>query len=255
VPTVDLNADVGEVSDPDDVDTALLDVVSSASVACGVHAGTPAVMAATLAAAVARRVTIGAHPSYADRAGFGRRPMTVAPDQLSRDITDQLVTLRQAAREVGAVVRFVKPHGALYNAMATDPELTRTVAAAVRGVDADLVLLVQAGTVAVEAARRAGVGVASEAFADRAYLGDGRLVPRTDAAAVIDDADSVAARAVVLAGEGRVLSRDGTWRMLRPSSICVHGDTPGAAGLAGAVRAALTAAGVEIAPFVRDTHA
>ena len=248
MPSVDLNADMGEGSGRD---TALLDSVTSASVACGFHAGTPAVMAATVAAAVERGVTIGAHPSYADRAGFGRRDMAVAPERLARDLHEQLTALRDVAHRVGAAVRFVKPHGALYNAMGRDGELTRTVVSAMRAVDEDLVLLVQAGTVAVDAARAAGAAVATEAFADRAYRGDGSLAPRGDPGAVIDDSDAVVTRAVQLATEGTVRARDGTWLSLHPSSICVHGDTPDAAHLTRAVRTALTGAGIEIAPFVR----
>ncbi len=247
--TVDLNADVGEVSDPADVDGALMDVVSSASVACGFHAGNRAVMTATIEAAARRGVVVGAHPSYRDRAGFGRRPVDVTPDQLRRDITEQLTAIADAARSCDTAVRYVKAHGALYNAMGTDAGLTTTVAGAVRAFDPALVLLVPAGSVAVGAASSCGVTVATEAFADRAYLPDGRLVPRRDVGAVLCDGTAVTSRAVALACEGRVRAVDGTWIELTPASICVHGDTPGAAGLAAGVRAGLVAAGVDIAPF------
>lgn len=248
--SVDLNADVGERSDPAQVDEALLDVVTSASVACGVHAGTRAVMAATVVAATERGAVVGAHPSYADRAGFGRRAVNVEPAQLTRDLRDQLSALAETAGAHGATVRYAKPHGALYNDMADDAELARTVAGAVRAFDPDLVLLVRAGSAALSVAESLGLAVAGEAFADRAYRPDGGLVARTEPGALHGDPEAAARQAVLLAGEGRVRAVDGTWITLTTDSLCVHGDTPGAAAMAAGVRARLEEAGITVAPFV-----
>jgi 5-oxoprolinase (ATP-hydrolysing) subunit A len=246
VTAVDLNADVGEgAGDDDDV----LDLVTSASVACGVHAGDPDTMRRTLEAATRRGVVVGAHPSYPDRTGFGRRPLAMAPAQITDEVLSQVLALEALAAASGARVRFVKPHGALYLRMADDESCATAVAEAVRAAG-DLVLLVPAGSQAVGAATAAGVRVATEAFADRAYLPDGRLAPRSDPGAVIDDPVEAARRAVRIAVHHEVTAVDGTVVSVTASSICVHGDTPGAAALATGVRAALERAGVTLVPFV-----
>jgi 5-oxoprolinase (ATP-hydrolysing) subunit A len=248
VPFIDLNADVGEGSDGDDGDGALLDVVTSASVACGFHAGGPGVMRRTVHDSVVRRVVVGAHPSYPDREGFGRRAMDIAPMRLTDDVLYQIGALDGVARACATRVRYVKPHGALYHRMSADEACAAAVAVAVRAFG-DLVLLVPYGSSAVAVAEGLGVTVATEAFADRAYLADGRLVPRGGAGAVVTDAEEVAARAVSLAVDHRVTALDGSWIAVAASSICVHGDTPGAANLARRVRDRLRDRGIGLRSF------
>jgi len=250
VPVIDLNADVGEGAGGPDGDGALLDVVTSASVACGFHAGDPSVMRRTLGDAVERRVVVGAHPSYPDRPGFGRREMEISPTRLTDDLLYQIGALDGLARSYATRVSYVKPHGALYHRMGEDEACARAVCDALRAYG-DLALLAPYGSVAIAVAERFGVEVATEAFADRAYLPDGRLAPRGDEGAVVTDADDVAGRAVTLAVEHRVAAVDGRWITVAASSICVHGDTPDAAALARKVRGSLTDAGVELRPFVR----
>jgi len=249
VSVIDLNADVGEEASGPDGDGPLLDVVTSASVACGFHAGDPGVMRRTLEDAVARHVVVGAHPSYPDRAGFGRRDMAISPSRLTDDLLYQIGALDGLARSYSTRVRYVKPHGALYHRMGEDDACARAVCDALRAYG-NLALLAPYGSVAIAVAEQLGVEVATEAFADRAYQPDGRLTPRTDAGAVVTDADEVAARAVTLALDHRVAAFDGSWIPVAASSICIHGDTPGSAALARRVRGALTDAGVGLAPFV-----
>ena len=246
---IDLNADVGEEASGPDGDGPLLDVVTSASVACGFHAGDPGVMRRTLEDAVARHVVVGAHPSYPDRAGFGRRDMAISPSRLTDDLLYQIGALDGLARSYSTRVRYVKPHGALYHRMGEDDACARAVCDALRAYG-NLALLAPYGSVAIAVAEQLGVEVATEAFADRAYRPDGRLTPRTDAGAVVTDADEVAALAVTLALDHRVAAFDGSWIPVAASSICIHGDTPGSAALARRVRGALTDAGVGLAPFV-----
>jgi UPF0271 protein len=243
---VDLNADLGEGVGDDD---AVLDVVSSASVACGVHAGDADTMRRTLEAAAARGVVVGAHPSFPDRAGFGRRDMELPAERVTEEVLTQLAALEAVAHEVGTSVRYVKPHGALYNRMARDEECAVAVIEALRRAGR-LVLLAPAGSVAVALAGGAGVDVASEAFADRSYRADGAFVSRGDPGAVLTDHEVVAGRALAICFEHAVTAHDGTRIALEASSICVHGDTPGAARLARRVREVLVEAGVAIRPFV-----
>lgn len=245
---VDLNADVGERDEADGADDALLDMVSSASVACGGHAGNRAVMDEVVRAAVRRGVAVGAHPSYPDRDGFGRRSMALPPESLADELAAQIGSLADAAAGAGTRLRYVKAHGALYNAMAVDEALAGVVAHAVRSVG-DLVMLVRAGTPAVGVVERAGLTVAREGFCDRAYLSDGELLSRSRPGAVITDPATAAARAVSLACAGGVDAVDGSWLAMSVDSLCVHGDTPGAAAIATAVRQALDRAGVMVAAF------
>jgi UPF0271 protein len=249
VPVIDLNADVGEDAGGPDGDGPLLDVVTSASVACGFHAGDPSVMRRTLGDAVSRQVVVGAHPSYPDREGFGRQEMEISPARLTDDLLYQIGALDGVARAYAAQVRYVKPHGALYHRMGDDEACARAVCEALTAYG-NLALLAPFGSVAILVAERFGVEVATEAFADRAYLPDGRLVPRSDPGALVTDADEVAARAVSLAVDHRVAAVDGTWIPISAASICLHGDTPGAVLRAEQVRASLLAADVELHAFV-----
>jgi len=243
--TVDLNADVGEGGP---VDAELMEIVTSASVACGFHAGSPLTLLATARLASARGVALGAHPSYADREGMGRRQLDVAPEELYSDVVYQVGAAAAAASAAGTRLRYVKPHGALYNRAAVDPAVADTVVQAI-GASGALPLLGLAGSVLVSRATRAGGRVYAEAFADRAYAPDGTLAPRSEPGTVLTDPDEVAGRAVSLARDGAVRATDGSWLDVRADSICLHGDTPGALELARAVRAALLDAGVAVRAF------
>ena len=248
---LDLNADLGEgfgvwrLSDDD----ALLDVVSSANVACGFHAGDPVIMRRVCVRAAQSGVAVGAQVSYRDLAGFGRRRIDVAPDELEADVLYQLGALDAFARAEGTRVRYVKPHGALYNTAADDTMQARAIAAAVAGFDPRLPLLGLPGSAMEHAASGAGLPFVAEAFADRAYLPSGRLVPRGRPDAVVAEPAAVVRRALRLATDGCVEASDGTLVAVRPRSLCVHGDTPGAVELARSVRQALTEAGVRVRPF------
>ena len=248
---MDLNSDLGEgyghwaLGD----DAALLEVVTSANVACGFHAGDPATIDRTVRTAVERGVAVGAQVSYPDLVGFGRREIDVLPDDLTADVLYQIGALEAFAKAAGSRVRYVKPHGALYNRIARDPVQAAAVVEAIRRYDPDLPLLTLPGSAAMEAAREAGVPTVAEGFADRAYTGEGRLVSRREPGAVLNDPERVAARAVVMATEGRVETIDGGQVGVEVRSLCVHGDTPGAVGLARAVRAALEEAGVALEAF------
>jgi UPF0271 protein len=253
--TVDLNADLGEgygvwrLGD----DRALLGVVTSANVACGFHAGDPSSILQTLGWAAQAGVVVGAHVSYPDLVGFGRRAMEVSPSELRGDVAYQLGALEGLSRLAGVQVRYVKAHGALYNRVATDLEGAEAVVSAVNDCDPSLVLLCAAGSAIATAGESAGLRVVGEAFADRAYLPDGTLAPRSDPGGVILDESEVVARAVRLASDRVVVALDGTVLPVRAESICVHGDTPGAAGLARAVRQGLARAGIEVCSFVQDS--
>ncbi|MCP2335607.1 LamB/YcsF family protein [Actinomadura rupiterrae] len=249
MPVMDINADLGEgfgVWELGD-DLALLDVITSANVACGFHAGDPLIMRRVCAAAVARGVAIGAQVSYRDLAGFGRREMDVAAEELTAEILYQLAALDGIARAEGGRVAYVKPHGALYNRLARDPVQARAVADAVRAFDTTLPMLTLPGSALYEVAD--GLTVIDECFADRAYTPEGKLVSRRVPGAVVHDPEQVVKRAVRMATEGRVTTVDGSDVALSARSMCVHGDTPGAVQLARAVRDALHAAGVRLGAF------
>ena len=250
--TIDLNSDLGEsygawrMGD----DAAMLEVVSSANVACGFHAGDPAGILRTVKAAAERGVAIGAHVSYPDLAGFGRRDMDIAPADLTADVVYQIGALSGLAAAVGSKVRYVKPHGALYNRIAVDAVQGAAVIAALKAVDPTLVLMGLAGAPILDQARAAGLAVVAEAYADRAYTPAGHLVPRREAGAVLHDASLIAARMVRLATEGVVEAIDGSVIRIDAQSICVHGDSPGAVAIAREVRGRLEAAGIAVAPFL-----
>lgn len=246
---IDLNCDLGEDVDPwvpgvEGLDTQLLDVVTSANVACGFHAGGARVMAAVCRAAAFRRVSIGAHVSYLDREHFGRRALAVPHDELRAQVAYQLGALQAVASSVGATVAYVKPHGALYNVVVHDEVHARAVVEAV-----DLPLVGLPGSALLALAASKGLRTVAEAFADRGYRADGTLVPRSEEGALVTDPEQVAARVVRIADEGRVTTVDGTDVELRAESVCVHSDTPGAVSLARSVRRALEESGVVVRAF------
>lgn len=249
---IDLNSDLGEhygswhMGDDD----ALLDIVTSANVACGFHAGDPHSMLATVRAAAARGVTIGAHVSYPDLVGFGRRPMEVSHDELMTDVIYQIGALQGIARAVGTRVAYVKPHGALYNRIAHDERQAGAVIDAMLAINPELPLVGLAGAPVIAQAAAAGLRTIAEAFADRAYEADGSLVSRGQPGAVLHDPEMVGARMVRLAREGVVESAAGTLVSIPVDSMCVHGDSSGAVAMAQAVRRHLLRAGVTLAPFV-----
>ncbi|WP_324652297.1 5-oxoprolinase subunit PxpA [Georgenia sp. H159] len=248
---IDLNADVGESFGPWSMgdDAAILRVVSSANVACGFHAGDPSTARRTCALAAQAGVSVGAHVSYRDLAGFGRRFIDVDPAELVDEVVYQIGALQAVASAAGTTVSHVKPHGALYNAIAHHRDQARAVVTAVRTVDPDLPILLLPGTVVEAEAQAAGLRPVVEAFADRAYQPDGTLVPRSRPGSVLTDPDAVARRVVRLATESVVEAVDGSLVTVAAESVCVHGDTPGAVAIATAVRAALDDAGVTVAGF------
>lgn len=249
--SIDLNGDLGEsygawrMGD----DPAMLSVVSSANIACGFHAGDPVTILATLREAVAKGVCIGAHVSYPDLAGFGRRAMDLSPAELTADVIYQIAALQGMARVAGGRVTHVKPHGALYNTIAHDMKQGDAVITAIREIAPDLILMGLAGAPILERARDAGLGTVAEAFADRGYRSDGQLLSRREAGAVLHDPDLVARRMVRLAHEGVIDAADGSLLRLEAQSICLHGDSPGAVAMARRIREALEAAGIGIAGF------
>lgn len=252
LPVIDLNADLGEgfgrwsLTDDDQ----LLSVVTSANVACGFHAGDPSTMRRVCALAAERGVRIGAQVSYRDLAGFGRRSMDVPPRELTDEIAYQIGALQVFARAAGATVDYVKPHGALYNRVVRDQEQAAAVVEGIQLSGDRLRVLGLPGSALHAAARKAGLPVVREAFADRAYTPEATLVPRGSPGAVISDPDTVLRRSVGIARDHQVVCADGQRVEVRARSLCLHGDTPGAAELAGRVRAALEAAGVRVESFV-----
>ncbi len=245
---IDLNADVGESLGPWAMgdDDALLTLVSSANVACGFHAGDPATARRTCARAAALGVQVGAHVGYRDLVGFGRRFIEVEPAELRDEVIYQVGALTAIGRAVGAPVVHVKPHGALYTAIDRHAAQAAAVVEAIVELDMDLGLVVLPGSLVEEIATAHGVRTVQEAFADRAYQPDGMLVPRSAAGAVLHEPGTIAARVVRMVRDGEVEAVDGSVLRISPASICLHGDTPGAVGIAREVRAALDAAGVMV---------
>ncbi|GAA3461791.1 LamB/YcsF family protein [Saccharothrix longispora] len=248
---IDLNSDLGEgfgiwrLGDDD----ALLDVVTSANVACGFHAGDPSTMRRVCERAAARGVAVGAQVSYRDLAGFGRRFIDVDPRELADEVLYQIGALEACARAAGTSVTYVKPHGALYNATVHHDGQAAAVVAGVRAFG-DLPVLGLPGSRLLHHAARAGLRPVREAFADRAYTPEGTLVPRREPGAVLGDADAVLARVLRLAERGELVAADGSVIEVDVDSVCVHGDTPGAVEHARVIRAALASAGVDVARFV-----
>jgi UPF0271 protein len=251
MPVVDLNADLAEgfgvwaLGD----DAAMLDIVTSANLACGFHAGNPVGLAAACRAAEQRGVRIGAQVGYFDLAGFGRRRIDVEPAELVADVIYQIGAMQALARAAGTALGYVKPHGALYNTIVSDRAQARAVAEAVRCTDPGLPVLGLAGSVFFEEARRLGLRTVAEAFADRAYQPNGQLVSRRDAGAVLHDPDQIAARVLTMVQSGTVIACDGTAIDVNVESICVHGDSLDAVQVATAVRERLLSAGIELAAF------
>lgn len=250
---VDLNSDVGESFGAYKLglDAEVLQHVTSANIACGLHAGDPMVMAKTVALAVENGVGIGAHPGYPDIQGFGRRNMNLTPEEVKNFVIYQVGALMAFATAAGRPLQHVKAHGALYNMAAKDPKLARAVAEGVKAVAPGAILLALAGSEMVRAAREAGLKVAQEVFADRAYNPDGTLVPRSQPGSMIHDPEVAIPRAVRMVTEGKVTAITGEEIPIQADSICVHGDNPEAIAFVARIREALAAAGVEVVPLAQ----
>jgi 5-oxoprolinase (ATP-hydrolysing) subunit A len=252
VTAIDLNSDLGEsfgrwtLGD----DEAMLAIVTSANVACGFHAGDPSTLRRTCAQAAERGVVVGAQVGYRDLAGFGRRFIDMDPGELADDVVYQLGALDGMCRVAGTAVRYVKPHGALYNAVVHHAAQAGAVVAAVRAYDPALPVLGLPGSELLRAAEDAGLQTVTEFFADRGYTPDGTLVPRSEPGALLQDPAEVAARVLRMVTGGVVTAVDGREVAVRAGSVCVHGDSPGALAMAEAVRDVLTGAGITPAPFV-----
>ena len=253
---MDINSDLGEsfgawrMGD----DAAMLDIVTSANVACGFHAGDPAGIFKTVRAAAERGVVIGAHVAYPDLVGFGRRNMDPSSTELVADVIYQIGALQGIAQAAGTTVSYVKPHGALYNTIAHDTRQANDVITGILAIDPELTLMALAGSPIIELARERGLRVVAEAFADRAYNDDGSLVSRREAGAVLHDAEQVAERMLNLVRTGELESISGRTVRLQADSICVHGDSPGAVEMARRIRARFDEAGVELKPFAGPTR-
>ncbi len=251
VTKVDLNSDLGEhfgawsIGD----DSAVMKYVTSANVACGFHAGDPQAMLRTVELAVESGVAVGAHPGHPDLVGFGRRNMAVKPEEVYAGCLYQIGALRAISNSRGVSLQHVKPHGALYNQCASDLSLALAAAEAVRDAGGGLILMGLANSCFAEAAEMTGVPFAAEVFADRAYLPDGKLAPRSMEGAVIHDPSEVARRVLEMVTKGVVTAVDGSQVQLKPHSVCLHGDTPEAVENARLIRKALEGAGVIVAPL------
>ncbi len=249
--TIDLNCDVGESSAgcPNAPDAAAMASITSANVACGLHAGDPTLMRRTVRLARDAGVAVGAHPGLSDRAGFGRVEARVSPEEVEDLVLYQIGALAAIAASEGVPLRHVKAHGALYNMAARDRALADALARGVRAFDPSLVLFGMAGSAMLSAGAAARLSVAAEGFADRTYEPDGSLTPRSRAGAILHDPDVVVPRAVRMVLDGAVVATDGSEMCLRIDTLCIHGDTPGSGELATAVRLGLERAGISVARF------
>jgi UPF0271 protein len=243
---IDLNADLGEGMD----DASIMPFLTSANIACAMHAGDPETMDKTVALALAHGLRIGAHPGYADRENFGRKPQRMSLSAVEALVVYQVAALEGTVRSRGGKLFYVKPHGALYNQAAEDLDLAGAIARAIQRLNPGLVLVGLAGSSLIEAARKSGLRVAEEAFADRRYLADGKLSPRSRPGSVLEDPVEAAAQALLIAKNGVVIAEDGSRISLRADTICLHGDTPGARSIASVIRQKLELEGVAIAPLV-----
>ncbi len=246
---IDFNCDLGEMDDGGALDAAVLPEITSANIACGFHAGGPCHMARTVALAGRFGCAVGAHPGFWDRENFGRTEIAAEPGEVRALMLYQLGALEAFCRAAGLRMRHVKPHGALYNMAARDRALAQAVCEAVAAFDPSLIFVGLSGSLLADAARDCGLVFASEVFADRAYLPDGSLVPRSRPGAVLDDIKEIARRVVGMAREGVVTAVDGTPVPIRADTVCLHGDNPGAAEFASRIRLALEEAGVALAPL------
>lgn len=242
-PTIDVNCDVGEGAGNDE---ALMALISSASIACGAHAGDAATMRATVRMAVRHGVAIGAHPGYADRGFFGRREWALPREELVSLVRTQVEALRAIAREEGARVSYVKPHGALYNQAARETVVADAIAEAVFGLDACLRIYGLAGGALLEAGRARGLRVVSEVFADRTYQADGSLTPRTCPGSLVEDEATAVAQVLRMVKSARVRATDGAEVAITADTVCLHGDSPRAVAFGRALRTALSDAGVRV---------
>jgi UPF0271 protein len=249
--TIDLNADLGEGfgGSSSAADEQLLGIVSSANVACGFHAGDAATMKRTIQVARERGVAIGAHPSYPDIPGFGRRELGLSPREIEHHVSYQIDSLSEVCVAEGAALVYVKPHGALYNRAAWDPQAAKAIVRAIRGENPALTLLGLPACEMSRAAEESSVRYANEAFVDRAYTSDGRLAPRTAPDAVIHDAAAAVERAMTMVADGTVVAIDGSKLHIDAQSLCVHGDNPAAPAILRELRKRLTDSGIKIAPF------
>ena len=247
---IDLNSDVGEfpAALADGSEAQLLRLVSSANIACGGHAGDDSSMGDIVRLCLVYGVSIGAHPSYPDRAGFGRTRIEISKPDLEASIGEQIDRLLVVAGRLGAIVHHVKPHGALYNAATHNVELAITIANAVSSVDRGLVLVGLAGSAMLDVWKAAGFAVIAEAFADRRYEPDGSLRSRTRPDALIVDPAEAARQAVSIARDRKVIASDGSHLTVEAQTICIHGDTTNASSIASAVRNHLQGAGISVAP-------
>lgn len=247
--TIDLNADIGEAFGiyTAGEDERLMRSITSGSVACGFHAGDPAVMRSTVRLAARSGVAIGAHPGFPDLVGFGRREMNAQPHEISDLVLYQIGALSAMARAEGVALQHVKPHGALYNMSVRRSDVADAIASAVASFDESLILVGLPGSELLAAGLRLGLRVAAEAFVDRSYEADGSLTSRRFADAVLTDQEHVAARSVQLVCDGKIAARDGSSLLIKADTICIHGDTPHAAELALAIRRRLEDAGVTVA--------
>ncbi|MEU0490444.1 LamB/YcsF family protein [Nocardiopsis changdeensis] len=250
---IDLNSDLGEGFGRWELgdDRALLSIVTSANVACGFHAGDPSVLRRTTADAAAENVAVGAHVGYRDLAGFGRRFIDVPPADLTADVLYQMGALSAFTRLAGDRIRYVKPHGALYNTIVHHEQQAAAVVEAVRAFDPGLPVLGLPGSRFLELAEKAGLPTYREAFADRAYTPEGTLVSRREPGAVLHDPEEIAERCLRIARREPVTAVDGSEILIEADSLCVHGDSPGAVAIARAVADRLRAEGVTPAPFAR----
>lgn len=246
MPSIDLNCDMGEGMSSD---AALMDVVTSINIACGFHAGGLSVMRRTVDLAIQKDVNIGAHPSYLDTEGFGRRPMELSPDEVFDIVVYQVSALKGICETSGGVLTHVKPHGALYNTAAKHIQIANAIAKAVAAIDADLVLFGLSGSHSITQAEACGLRTASEVFADRTYTADGSLTPRTEADALITDTARSVAQVIQMIRDGSVSTTNGEVVPIVAETVCIHGDGPHALEFAVAVRDDLIAHGVSIKGF------
>jgi UPF0271 protein len=241
--SIDINCDLGEGRGND---AELMEFISSANIACGGHAGDRETMEATARLAVERGVAIGAHPGYRDKKNFGRIALQLSEREVFDLVVEQVEEMRDVCCGVGVEMRHVKPHGALYNQAAKDRELAAAIAEAVRSVDEDLIVFGLSESVSLVEAERAGMKTASEVFADRGYMPDGTLVPRSQAGALIDDTRKSVAQVLRMVRDGEVAATDGSVVKLRIETVCLHGDGPHAVEFAKAIRQALREAKIEV---------